>query len=46
MGYKDFIKIMGAFLTIILIFYMSLTMILITKWLGLYHYRRTKFDKS
>lgn len=31
MGYKDFIKIMGAFLTIILIFYVSLTMILIPK---------------
>ena len=31
MGYKDFIKTMGAFLTIILIFYVSLTMILIPK---------------
>lgn len=31
MGYKDFIKIMGAFLTIILIFYVSLAMILIPK---------------
>lgn len=31
MGYKDFIKIMGAFLTIILIFYLSLAMILIPK---------------
>lgn len=31
MGYKDFIKIMGAFLTIILIFYVSLVMILIPK---------------
>lgn len=31
MGYKDFIKIMGTFLTIILIFYVSLAMILIPK---------------
>lgn len=31
MGYKDFIKIIGAFLTIILIFYVSLAMILIPK---------------
>jgi hypothetical protein len=31
MGYKDFIKIMGAFLTIILIFYVSLAMILVPK---------------
>ncbi len=31
MGYKNFIKIMGAFLTIILIFYVSLAMILIPK---------------
>lgn len=31
MGYKDFIKIMGTFLTIIVIFYVSLAMILIPK---------------